>query len=108
MRCVTGFVPSNLVPTNNPTLHPLVQEIKDGFIDGYLVEHKGGIPGFQPEKVVIRHLLLCWTGDYPALVVCHHVQGVSLKGQTFLVQVTTRSIMATVGIMLGTHGSREY
>ena len=69
---VTGFVPSNLVPTDNPNaldpfLHPLVQEIKDGFIDGFEVEHKGGLPGFQPERVVIRHLLLCWTGDYPAL-----------------------------------------
>lgn len=69
---VIGFVPSNLVPTDNPNsldpfLQPLVREIKDGFIDGYEVEHKGGLPGFQTEKVLIRHLLLCWTGDYPAL-----------------------------------------
>ena len=61
---VTGFVPSNQVPTDNPNaldpfLHPLVQEIKNGFIDGFEVERKGGLQGFQPEKVVIRHLLLC-------------------------------------------------
>lgn len=69
---VTGFVPSNLVPTDNPNaldpfLKPLVREIKDGFIDGYEVEHKGGLQGFESEKVLIRHLLLCWTGDYPGL-----------------------------------------
>ena len=69
---VVGFVPSNLVPTDNPNaldpfLWPLVGELKDGFIDGYEVEHKGGLQGFEPEKVLIRHLLLCWTGDYPGL-----------------------------------------
>ena len=61
---VVGFVPSNLVPTDNPNaldpfLWPLVGELKDGFIDGYEVEHKGGFQGFEPEKVLIRHLLLC-------------------------------------------------
>jgi len=60
------------VPTDNPNaldpfLYPLVRELKDGFIDGYEVEHKGGLQGFKSEKVLIRHLLLCWTGDYPGL-----------------------------------------
>ena len=69
---VIGFVPSNLVPTDNPNaldpfLYPLVRELKNGFIDGYEVEHKGGLQGFKSEKVLIRHLLLCWTGDYPGL-----------------------------------------
>ena len=50
-----------------PSLQPLVREVKDGFIDGYEVEHKGGLQGFEPEKVLIRHLVLCWTGDYPGL-----------------------------------------
>lgn len=69
---VIGFVASNLMPTDNPnalgpSLRPLVREVKDGFIDGYEVEHKGGLQGFEPEKVLIRHLVLCWTGDYPGL-----------------------------------------
>lgn len=61
---VIGFVPSNLMPTDNPnaldpSLRPLVREVKDSFIDRYEVEHKGGLQGFEPEKVLIRHLLLC-------------------------------------------------
>ena len=69
---VTGFVPSNLVPTDNPNaldpfLHPLVQEIKDGFIDGFEVEHKGGLTGFQPERAVAfdegERFLIWWVSE---------------------------------------------
>ena len=61
--CVIGFVPSSLVPTDNPNaldpfLWPLVRELKDGFIDVYEVENKGGLQEFEPEKVLIRLLIM--------------------------------------------------
>lgn len=69
---VIGFVPVNKVPNDNPHtldpfLAPLVKDIKTGFIDGYDVEYVSDVDGLPHGKAKIRHLLLCFTGDYPAI-----------------------------------------
>ena len=86
---VCGFVPSHLLPNKRPNsldpfLHPLIEEIKDLFVDGtslsttavkkYLhiifigitVQYSAEVAGIEPGDALLRCLLLLWTGDYPA------------------------------------------
>jgi len=92
---VYGFVPNYLLPNKRPNsidpfLHPLVEEIKDLFIDGNIllryiynndnnnipkhsifypginVHYSGEVMGIEPGDALLRCLLLLWTGDYPA------------------------------------------
>lgn len=69
---VLGFVPANRVPNDNPHaldpfLAPFVEDVKIGFIDGYDVEYACDIDGLPNRNDKIRHLLLCFTGDYPGI-----------------------------------------
>lgn len=86
---VCGFVPCYALPNKmpwsiDPFLYPLITEIEDLFIDGrhalqlnikvhlifvhtgIEVDYKGNIAGLEPGKVLLRCLILCWTGDHPA------------------------------------------
>lgn len=85
---VCGFIPSFLLPNKRPNsldpfLHPLVEEIKDLFINGkslllckasyyhryFLginVYYSAEIMGIPPGNALLRCLILLWTGDYPA------------------------------------------
>ncbi|KAL5503408.1 hypothetical protein EMCRGX_G010352 [Ephydatia muelleri] len=68
---VCGFVPNHMLPNKcaislDPFLQILVEEIEDLFVNGIEVEYAGQLDGFPPGKMVIRCLLLLWTGDYPA------------------------------------------
>ena len=83
---VCGFVPNHMLPNKcaislDPFLQILVEEIEYLFVNGtpfmYMhvqyviyagieVEYAGQLDGFPPGKMVIRCLLLLWTGDYPA------------------------------------------
>ena len=69
---VVGFVPSNAVPNIpaalDPFLHPLMNDICKGFIDGFEVNFQRDIhiEGYEPSHVeTVRVLLLCWSGDHP-------------------------------------------
>eukprot|EP00731_Ephydatia_muelleri_P034450 Em0060g8a len=68
---VSGFVPSYLLPNKcpislDPFLEILVKELEDLFVNGMEVEYTGSSEGLPPGKIVIRCILLLWTGDYPA------------------------------------------
>ena len=71
---VVGFVPSYAVPNIpaalDPFLHPLMNDLCKGFIDGFEVNflkdiHIEGYTASNVEKV--RVLLLCFSGDHPGL-----------------------------------------
>ena len=71
---VVGFVPSHVVPNIpealDPFLHPLVNDICKGFIDGFEVNYHTDIliDSYEPSNVEnVRVLLLCWSGDHPGL-----------------------------------------
>ena len=71
---VVGFVPSYVVPNIpealDPFLHPLMNDICKGFIDGFEVNYHTDIliDGYEPSNVEkVRVLLLCWSGDHPGL-----------------------------------------
>ena len=68
---VLGFVPFNQVPKDNPHLldpflQPLVDEIKEGFINGITVDYVYNGEDI-PKGNRIRCLLLCFTTDYPGI-----------------------------------------
>ena len=70
---VVGFVRctavSNEVPEAfDPFLEPLMNDLTEGFIDGFQVPYPRGltINSFEPSECeTVRILLLCWTGDHP-------------------------------------------
>lgn len=68
---VVSFVPSHMLPKKRPNaldpfLEPLISEIENIFIDGYEVEYVGDFPHLPAGNILVRVLLLLWTGDYPA------------------------------------------
>jgi len=71
---VIGFVPFHALPKGNPHLldpflKPFVDEIKDGFIQGIEINPScdSGSNNHSSSPDRIRHILLCFTGDYPAI-----------------------------------------
>ena len=69
---VVGFVPSYVVPNISealdPFLHPLMNDICKGFIDGFEVnvQREIYIEDYELSDVeTVRVLLLCWAGDHP-------------------------------------------
>ena len=69
---VVGFVPSYVVPNIpealDPFLHPLINDICKGFIDGFQVNVQSEIyiEGYELSDVETVHvLLLFWSGDHP-------------------------------------------
>ncbi|EDO34461.1 predicted protein [Nematostella vectensis] len=61
---VVGFVPLSSTPklpeTYDPFLQPLMEDICEGFINGFEVR----LPQ-EPNMKRVRVLLLCWSGDHP-------------------------------------------
>ena len=71
---VVGFVPSytgpNIPKALDPFLHPLMDDICKGFIDGYDVNYHSNIfiEGYEPSnEEKVRVLLLCFAGNHPGL-----------------------------------------
>ena len=69
---VVGFVPVYLLPDKRPVsldpfLYPLISEIEDGFIDGITVNYAYSLPQLPAGIIKLRHILLCFTGDHPAI-----------------------------------------
>ena len=69
---VVGFVPLFQVPNLpnglDPFLQPLMNDLCEGFIEGYKVLNPKGItiPGFeQSNEETVQLLLLVWTADHP-------------------------------------------
>ena len=69
---VVGFVPCFQVPNLpnrlDPFLQPLMNDLCEGFIEGYKVNYPKGItiPGFEPSnEEIVRLLLLVWTAYHP-------------------------------------------
>ena len=70
---VVGFLPSTSVPNDlpeglDPFLQPLMDDLCEGFIDGFQVKYPPGIEinGYETgEFETVRVLLLCWSGDHP-------------------------------------------
>lgn len=70
---VVGFVPCTSVPCDiperfDPFLEPLMNDLTEGFINGFQVQYPPGIDidQFQPHPVTtVRVLLICWSGDHP-------------------------------------------
>ncbi|XP_020896396.1 uncharacterized protein LOC110235289 [Exaiptasia diaphana] len=69
---VVGFVPSSKTPDDtpgflDPFLTPLINEIVEGFINGIEVNYSADFPDLNIESgtVVVRHLIMLWTGDHP-------------------------------------------
>ena len=70
---VVGFVPNNSVPNDvperfGPFLEPLMNDLTNGFIDGFQVPYPAvlTISNYEPgEMPTVRVLLLCWTADHP-------------------------------------------
>lgn len=69
---VVGFVPSYLLPKKRPLsldpfLDPLMTDIEDGFIDGIQVNCHAAVCDKPEGPALIRHLILCWSGDHNGL-----------------------------------------
>lgn len=69
---VVGFVPCfevpNLPASLDPFLEPLMNDLCNGFIEGFQVNYPTGISisGYEPSREeTVRMLLLCWTADHP-------------------------------------------
>ena len=70
---VVGFLPSTSVPNDlpeglDPFLQPLMDDLCEGFIDGFQVKYPPGIEINDYETgefETVRVLLLCWSGDHP-------------------------------------------
>ena len=70
---VVGFVPSTFVPNDvpecfDPFLEPLMNDLSNGFIDGFQVPYPStlAVRNYEPgEMLTVRVLLLCWTADHP-------------------------------------------
>ena len=69
---VVGFVPSYIVPNIpealEPFLHPLMNDICKGFIDGFeiKVQREIYVEGYElSDAETVRVLLLCWSVDHP-------------------------------------------
>lgn len=69
---MVGFVPCFQVPNIanklDPFLKPLMDDLCDGFIEGYKIRYHNDIkvPGYQiAEEEIVRILLLVWTADHP-------------------------------------------
>jgi len=69
---VVGFVPCFQVPNIpnrlDPFLQPLMDDLCDGFIEGYTINYHNDIkvPGYQlAEEEIVRIILLVWTADHP-------------------------------------------
>lgn len=69
---VVGFVPCfevpNLPASLDPFLEPLMNDLCNGFIEGFQVNYPTGISisGYEPSREeTVRVLLLCWTADHP-------------------------------------------
>ena len=62
------FQVPNLPNELDPFLQPLMNDLCEGFIEGYKVQYPKGItiPGFeQSNEETVRLLLLVWTADHP-------------------------------------------
>ena len=99
---VVGFVPSHMLPKKRPNaldpfLEPLISEIENIFIDGYEVEYVGDFPHLPAGNIVVRVLLLLWTGDYPAQ--CE--VGKFIKGG--ILTCRRDKVKGTINPMGGTH-----
>ena len=69
---VVGFVPCYLLPNRRPVsldpfLAPLIEEIETGFIEGVDVEYTLETPWQEAGPAKLRHLILLYTADYPAM-----------------------------------------
>jgi len=69
---VVGFVPCfevpNLPESLDPFLQPFMNDLYNGFIQGFHVDYPTGITiaGYEPSPLeTVRLLLLCWTADHP-------------------------------------------
>lgn len=69
---VLGFVPCFEVPnipeSLDPFLQPFMNDLCNGFIQGFQVDYPAGITiaGYGPSPLeTVRLLLLCWTADHP-------------------------------------------
>lgn len=69
---VVSFVPCSQVPNLpnglEPFWQPVMNDLCEGFIEGYKVNYPKGItiPGFEPSnEEIVRLLLLVWTADHP-------------------------------------------
>ena len=68
-----GFVPLCFVPNDvpecfDPFLEPLMNDLSNGFINGFQVPYPTEltISDYEPgEMPTVRVLLLCWTADHP-------------------------------------------
>jgi len=71
---VVGFVPCTSIPSDlpegyDPFLQPLMNDLCDGFIDGFDIQFPQDIKIDNYEtnaNEIIRVLMLCWSGDHPA------------------------------------------
>lgn len=69
---VVGFVPAYLLPERRPIsfdpfLSPILDDIENGFIDGIEVDYRFSLPQFPAGPAILRHLVLCVTGDHVAI-----------------------------------------
>ena len=69
---VVSFVPCSQVPNLpnglDPFWQPVMNDLCEGFIEGYKVNYPKGItiPSFEPSnEEIVRLLLLVWTADHP-------------------------------------------
>lgn len=69
---VVGFVPCcevpNLPESLDPFLQPFMNDLCNGFIQGFEVDYPTGITiaGYEPSsEETVRLLLLCWAADLP-------------------------------------------
>ena len=69
---VVGFVPCcqvlNLPESLDPFLQPYMNDLCNGFIQGFEVDYPTGITiaGYEPSsEETVRLLLLCWAADHP-------------------------------------------
>ena len=69
---VVSFVPCSQVPNLpnglEPFWQPVMNDLCEGFIEGYKVNYPKGIiiPGCEPSnEEIVRLLLLAWTADHP-------------------------------------------
>ena len=69
---VVGFIPCYLLPNRRPVsldpfLHPLIEEIEIGFIEGVDVDYALETEWKDAGPAKLRHLILLCTADYPAM-----------------------------------------
>lgn len=116
-----GFVPSHSVPNIpealDPFLHPLMDDICTGFINGFKVNFHTdiGIDNYEPKEVEnVRTVLFCFAGDHPGLREVGKLlnQGKCACRRCKMVNISTivpTNICITVKIAFTTdiHGSKE-